>query len=207
MPMISLEDSLRRLESDLVAQPMRLAAHSDMPFAIFRYKPSDEFLLRKNLRLLAFSLSQNHHREAVFVSISQLVRDIVKQCEGTEYLFKTEATRGFKAAQKHINNLLTSEDYRTAAQELLSRIEHLDPARHILFLVRAGGFAPFIYKCSAFLDDVHRQATILHKTMVPSVLFYPGSAEVGTDLRFYDLPVDGSLGVYNYRVKIYGTEQ
>lgn len=199
--MISLEDSLKRLESDLVAQPMRLAAHSDMPFAIFRYKPSDEFLLRKNLRLLAFSLSQNHHREAVFVSISQLVWDIVKQCEGTEYLFKTESTRGFKAAQEHINKLLTSEDYRTAGKELISRIKHLDPAKHILFLVRAGGFAPFIYKCSALLDDLH------HQTMVPSVLFYPGSAEVGTDLRFYDLPVEGSLGVYNYRVKIYGTER
>lgn len=199
--MISLEDSLKRLESDLVAQPMRLAAHSDMPFAIFRYKPSDEFLLRKNLRLLAFSLSQNHHREAIFVSISQLVWDIVKQCEGTEYLFKTESTRGFKAAQEHINKLLTSEDYRTAGKELISRIQHLDPAKHILFLVRAGGFAPFIYKCSALLDDLH------HQTMVPSVLFYPGSAEVGTDLRFYDLPVEGSLGVYNYRVKIYGTER
>ena len=199
--MNSLEDSLKRLESDLVAQPMRLAAHSDMPFAIFRYKPSDEFLLRKNLRLLAFSLSQNHHREAVFVSISQLVWDIVKQCEGTEYLFKTESTRGFKAAQEHINKLLTSEDYRTAGKELISRIQHLDPAKHILFLVRAGGFAPFIYKCSALLDDLH------HQTMVPSVLFYPGSAEVGTDLRFYDLPVEGTLGVYTYRVKIYGTER
>lgn len=199
--MISLEDSLKGLESDLVAQPIRLAAHSDMPFAIFRYKPSDEFLLRKNLRLLAFSMSQNHHREVVFVSISQLVWDIVKRCEGTEYLFKTEATRGFNAAQEHINKLLTSEDYRTAGKELLSRIEQLDPAKHILFLVRAGGFAPFIYKCSALLDDLH------HKTMVPSVMFYPGSAEVGTDLRFYDLPVEASLGVYNYRVKIYGTEQ
>lgn len=199
--MISLEDSLKQLELDLVAQPMRLAAHSDMPFAIFRYKPSDEFLLRKNLRLLAFSLSQNHHREAVFVSVSQLVWDIVKQCEGTEYLFKTESTRGFKAAQEHINKLLTSEDYRTAGKELISRIQHLDPAKHIVFLVRAGGFAPFIYKCSALLDDLH------HQTMVPSVLFYPGSAEIGTDLRFYDLPVEGSLGVYNYRVKIYGTER
>lgn len=199
--MISLEDSLKRLESDLVAKPMRLAAHSDMPFAIFRYKPSDEFLLRKRLRLLAFSLSQNYHREAVFVSISQLVWDIVKQCEGTEYLFKTESTRGFKAAQEHINKLLTSEDYRTAGKELISRITRLDSAKHVLFLVRAGGFAPFIYKCSTLLDDLH------HQTMVPSVLFYPGSAEVGTDLRFYDLPVESSLGVYNYRVKIYGTER
>ncbi|HOA62976.1 MAG: DUF1788 domain-containing protein [Verrucomicrobia bacterium] len=199
--MISLEDNLKRLESDLVAQPMRLAAHSDMPFAIFRYKPADEFPLRKKLRLLAISLSENHHREAVFVSIAQLVWDIVKQCEGTEYLFKTEAARGFKAAQEHINKLLTSEDYRTAGKELISRIAHLDPAKHILFLVRAGGFAPRIYRCSALLDDLHDQ------TMVPSVLFYPGSPEVGTDLRFYDLPVETSLGAYNYRVKIYGTER
>jgi hypothetical protein len=199
--MYSLEDSLKRLESDLVAQPMRLAAHSDMPFAIFRYKPADEFLLRKHLRLLAFSLSQNHHRDVIFLSIANLVWDIVRQCEGTEYLFKTETVRGFRAAQEHINKLLTSEDYRTAGKELISRIEHLNPGKHMLFLVRAGGFAPFIYKCSALLDDLH------HRTMVPSVLFYPGSAEVGADLRFYDLPVDGSLGVYNYRVNIYGAER
>jgi len=199
--MISLEDSLKHLESDLVAQPMRLAAHSDMPFAIFRYQPCNEFLLRKSLRLLAFSLSQNHHREVVFVSISQLVWDIVRKFEGTDYLFKTESVRGFRTAQEHINKLLTSPDYRPVAEELLAYIQHLDPAKHVLFLVRAGGFAPFIYRCSALLDGLH------HQTMVPSVLFYPGSAEVGTDLRFYDLPVDGTLGVYNYRVKIYGTER
>jgi hypothetical protein len=43
--------------------------------------------------------------------------------------------------------------------------------------------------------------------MVPVVCFYPGSAEAGTDLRFYDLPVEGGLGVYNYRVKVYGVEK
>ena len=205
--MVSLEDSLKRLESDLVAQPMRLAAHSDMPFAIFRYKPQDEFLLRKNLRLLAFSLSQNHHREAVFVSISQLVWDSVKQCEGPEYLFKTESTRGFNAAQNHVNKLLTSEDYRPTAKELIARIANLDPAKHVLFLVRAGGFAPFIYKCSALLDELEREAKAVNQKLVPAVLFYPGSAEVGTDLRFYDLPAEDGLGVYNYRVNIYGTER
>ena len=122
-------------------------------------------------------------------------------------MFKTEFTRGFKAAQEHINRLLTSEDYRTAGKELISRIAKLDPAKNILFLVRAGGFAPFIYTCSALLDDLQRQSLALHQPLVPSVLFYPGSAEVGTDLRFYDLPVEGSLGVYNYRVQIYGTER
>ena len=43
--------------------------------------------------------------------------------------------------------------------------------------------------------------------MVPIVLFYPGSAETGTDLRFYNLPVDSNLGAYNYRVRVYGVEK
>ena len=198
--MISLEDSLKQLESDIVAQPMRLAAHSDMPFAILRYPPQDEFLLRKHLRLLAFSLSQNHDREVLFVSIARVMWDIVNQCQGTDYLFKTESVRGFRAAQEHINRLLTSEDYRPVTDEIISRVQDLDPDKHILFLVRAGGFAPFIYRCSALLDGLH------HRTLVPTVLFYPGSAGIGTDLRFYDLPLGGSLGVYNYRAKVYGSE-
>jgi hypothetical protein len=42
--------------------------------------------------------------------------------------------------------------------------------------------------------------------MVPAVFFYPGSAERATDLSFYNLPGAGSLGVYNYRVKVYGVQ-
>jgi hypothetical protein len=204
---MSLEDSVRLLESDLTAQPMRLAAHSDMPFAIFRYRPCDEFPLRKQLRLLAFALSQTHHREVVFVSISRVVWEIVRQCEGVDYLFQTEATRGLRAAQAHINGLVTSKDYRPIARELISRMGHLHPEKHVVFLVRAGGFAPFVYRCSALLDDLEKEAKSRGQTLAPAVLFYPGSAEVGTDLRFYDLPAEDSVGVYNYRVKIYGTER
>lgn len=196
-----LEQSLKQLEQDLVSEPMRIAAHSDMPFAILRYDPRDEFALRKHLRLLAFSLEQNHHRQPVFISLAKLVWDIVQKYEGTEYLFKTERTRGLRAAQEHINRLLTSEDYRPISQELLDRVKGLKPEQHVVFLVRAGGFAPFIYRCSTLLDGLHR------RTMVPIILFYPGSAEVGADLRFYDLPLEGGLGVYNYRVKVYGVQK
>ena len=54
--MPSLVDSVKQLESDLAARPIRIAAHSDMPFAIFLYSPSEEFALRKQLRLLAITL-------------------------------------------------------------------------------------------------------------------------------------------------------
>ena len=83
----------------------------------------------------------------------------------------------------------------------MERIQPLDPTKHVVFLVRAGGFAPYIYRCSALLDSLVR------RTMVPIVLFYPGSAETGTDLRFYNLPVDSNLGAYNYRVRVYGVEK
>ena len=40
------------------------------------------------------------------------------------------------------------------------------------------------------------------KTKVPAILFYPGSIEGTTGLRFMDLKDRDALG--NYRVKIYG---
>lgn len=198
--MSSWADNLNQLKIDLTAQPMRIAAHKDMPFAIYRYPPADEFMLRKQLRLLAITLQQEHGRRVKFVSLSRLIWAVVQGHGGTDYLFKTECTRGFHAAQQHINHLLTSPDFQPASEALLSQMASLNPDTDIVFLVRAGGFAPGIFRVSILLDGLHRH------TKVPVVLFYPGSARVGTDLRFYDIPSEGNLGIYNYRVRVYGVE-
>lgn len=198
--MSSWADSLEPLRNDLAARPMRIAAHQDMPFAIFRYAPEDEFRLRKQLRLLAITLQQDHRRNVTFISLSRIAWDAVRAHGGVEYLFKTESARGFKAAQQHVNHLLTSPDFQPASDALVARMAGLDPEKDVVFLVRTGGFAPGIFRVSVLLDDLHRHTT------VPAVLFYPGSARVGTDLRFYDIPSDGNLGVYNYRVRVYGAE-
>lgn len=198
--MSSWADNLEQLKNDLTAQPMRIAAHKDMPFAIFRYDPVAEFQLRKQLRLLAITLQREHGRNVTFISLSRLVWDAIQAHGGMDYLFKTESTRGFHAAQQHINHLLTSPDFQPAAETLLAKIIALDQDKDIVFLVRAGGFAPGIFRVSVLLDGLHRH------TKVPVVLFYPGSARVGTDLRFYDIPSDGNLGIYNYRVRVYGVE-
>jgi hypothetical protein len=197
--MASLVESIKQLESDLAVQPMRIAAHSDMPFAIFRYPPQEEFALRKQLRLLAITLTQNHGRHVTFISLARIVWETIRKFDESD-LFKTESLRGFDAAQLHTNNLLTSVDFRPAAESVLKRIAPLRPDKDLVFLVRAGGFAPYIYSTSQLLDRLH------NRTLVPVVVFYPGSAEVGTDLRFFDLPIMGSPGVYNYRVRIYGVQ-
>lgn len=196
--MSSLAREIEVFERDLAAQPPRIAAHSDMPFAIFRYDPGDEYALRSALRLLAIRLQQDHERRVTFISLSRIVWDTIRRQGGTEYLFKTEAARGFAAAQQHANRLLSSPDFEPIADTLAATLQPLDPGRDVVFLVRAGGFAPFIYRCSVLLEGLHR------RTMVPIILFYPGSAGPGTDLRFYDIPVQDAVGVYNYRVTVYG---
>jgi len=198
MPISSLEKDLKTLEEDLVAAPMRISAYHDLPFAIFRYNPEDEFDLRKQLRLLAFGLEQNYGKRVRFISLSQLVWNVLGETKDRDELYKVEQLRGFEAAQSHLHSILSSPHFRPIANEVLARMKDLDPATDIVFLVRAGGFAPAIYRCSVLLDEMHR------RTMVPLVFFYPGSAERATDLSFYNQPGAGSLGVYNYRVKVYG---
>jgi hypothetical protein len=193
-----LEQSLKILGADLVATPLRISVYHDLPFAIFRYDPGEEFELRRRLRLFGFGLEQNHGKQIRFISLARLVWRIISECEGVDYLYKVEAGRGFEAGQVHVNNLLSSCQYRPIVDEVLAQMEGLAPDQNVVFLVRAGGFAPAIHRCSVLLDEMH------HRTMVPSVLFYPGTAERATDLCFYDLPNAGSLGVYNYRVKVYG---
>jgi hypothetical protein len=200
MQMFSLEKNLKTLEDDLTANPLRISAYHDLPFAIFRYAPEEEFELRKQLRLFAFGLEQNHGKRVHFVSLARLVWKIVSEQQGLDYLYKVETTRGFEAAQSHIHNLLSSPHFRPIADEVLATLEGLNPQKDVVFLVRAGGFAPAIYRCSVLLDELHR------RTMVPIIFFYPGTAERATDLSFYNQPGAGSLGVYNYRVKVYGVQ-
>jgi hypothetical protein len=195
-----LELNLKTLEEDLVARPPRISAYHDLPFAIFRYDPHEEFELRKQLRLFAFGLEQNHGKRIRFVSLAEMVWKVVTECQGLDYLFRVEQTRGFEAAQAHVHSLLLSLHFRPIADELLKRLDGLTPEKDVVFLVRAGAFAPAIYRCSVLLDELH------HRTMVPIIVFYPGSAESATDLSFYNLPSAGGLGVYNYRVKVYGVQ-
>ena len=55
--MLSLKESIEMLESDLLASPPRISVYHDLPFAILRYDPGDEWEMRKHLRLLANMLN------------------------------------------------------------------------------------------------------------------------------------------------------
>ena len=67
----------------------------------------------------------------------------------------------------------------------------MDPSRNVVFLTRVAAMAPGIYHMSKLLDQMHG------KTRVTTILFYPGSIEGTTGLRFMNLKDRDALG--NYR--------
>ena len=198
--MSSLEQNLKQLKTDLMGEPMRINAYHDLPFAIFRYHPTSEYQLRKQARLLAITLNRDHHKNVTFVSLAQMMWKAIKLEDGLEKIAQLEQRRGFAVTETTVHTYLEGETESSLVHQLLEKFYSLDPVKDIVFLVRAAAMAPSIYRCSHLLDQLHGN------TMVPIVLFYPGTADGPTNLRFMNIPDQSAHGGYNYRVKIYGGE-
>ena len=78
---------------------------------------------------------------------------------------------------------------------LSGKLSKLDPKKNVAFLNRAASLAPSIYQVSQLLGQMQG------KTLVPTVIFYPGSVEGTMGLRFMDMSDRIPMG--SYRVKIY----
>jgi hypothetical protein len=70
--MSSLKDSFALLESDLKAVPPRINVYHDLPFAIMRYDPTDEWKLRWEIKLLTTRL-ESVGKEVHTISMSDLL--------------------------------------------------------------------------------------------------------------------------------------
>lgn len=193
--MSSLKEHIQQLEHDLTATPMRISVFRDLPFAIFRYDPADEWKLRREARLLAARL-ETAGREVVMISFADLLWEALEECEGLDSVVRLEQQSGFVAAQKQITKYLSDEHWAPLPKLLAHRLASLDPRRHIAFLTRAAAMAPHIYFMSMLLDQMKG------RTEVTSILFYPGARESEHQLRFMNLSSRDALGTY--RVKIYG---
>jgi len=196
--MSSLAEELNVLERDLISSPMRICAYHDLPFAIFRYDPRDEYELRKRIRLLGISLEQNHKRQVTYISLARILWKAIEETEGIEAIIKEESQRGFDKVQATVHTLLEDDDFMPIVDVLDEKTKNLDPNIDIVFLVRVAALAPDIYRCAIILDKMHG------RTMVPMIMFYPGTIEGQTDLRFMGMKTRAHQGTYNYRVKIYG---
>jgi len=192
---LSLRERIDLLEHDILATPPRVTVYGDLPFAILRYEPEAEWDIRREARLLAIRLEQMGKRVHQ-ISMAEMLWDAVDQTEGMAAVVELKAQRGFDAAQEQITTYLSDPDYRPLPVMLAKKLEKFDPATDIVFLTRAAAMAPAIYHMSKLLDEMQG------RTKVTTILFYPGSLEGTTGLRFMGLQDGEALG--NYRVKIYG---
>jgi hypothetical protein len=199
--MSSLKDNIASLEGDLKAVPSRINVYHDLPFAIMRYDPTEEWELRREIKLLATRL-EAVGKTVHIVSMSELLWSALGKVhekdddEGLEAVIKLEKDRGYVEAQQQVTTYLSSKVWVPLWNLLAQRLASINPDNSVVFLTRVAAMSPGIFHMSMLLDKMHG------KTKVATILLYPGSIEGTTGLRFMDLKDRDALG--NYRVKIYG---
>lgn len=185
--MSSLIERIKLLENDLTEIPPRINVYKDLPFAILRYDPGEEWDLRRETRLLATRL-EDSGKHVEMVSMSELLWKAIDETEGMDEVVKLERERGYVAAQVQATTYLSDRDFRPLSGLLAERLVSFDPATTIVFLTRVAAMAPGIYHMSKLLDEMQG------KTRVTTILFYPGSLEGVTCLRFMNLKDRDALG-------------
>lgn len=193
--MISLRERIDLLTGDLTAKPMRISAYRDLPFTILRYDPAEEWALRREARLLATRLA-DLGKEVRTISLATLLWRAIEECEGIEAVAESERESGFQPTQRLVTSYLSQPVWCSLPDLLAEALEPLDPQRHVVFLTRAAALGPAIYHMSSLLDAMQGRSEIA------TILFYPGSLEGTTGLRFMGIKDHEAVG--NYRVKIYG---
>jgi len=199
--MLSLKDRLELLDQDLKSTPPAFTMSSDLPFAIFRYDPANsaegEWRVRREIQLLATRVQNTIGKKIHLHSLSKLYWKSIAESEGLAAIIELEKERGFLVAEEQVSAYLSDPDWKPLPDLLAEEAQNLDPAKNIIFLYRAGIFAPASYRISSLLEQV------MGTVRVPTVLFYPGTWK--GSLNFMGLRTDEEpLG--SYRVKIYGRE-
>jgi hypothetical protein len=188
--MPSLKDRIRLLEDDLTAPVLRISAYHDMPFAIFRYDPAEEFDARSEVSLLITRLRRLHGKDVVEISLADLMFQALEKEVGLDSLFDGEISDGLARTVDTIHNVLT--DLQPLDELIAERLREKDPKSAVAFLTRAGSLFP-AFRTSALLENMRGR---IH---VPTVLLYPGVLQGTIGLSF--------MGVceadHNYRPKIY----
>ena len=182
----TLEPALRELDPR-----MRISAYHDMPYAIFRYPPEDEFALRAEISLLETRLEQAGKR-VTRISLAECMAEALR-AEGidTDSLIEAEMTVGLDAVIQTIHNVLS--EYQPLDELVAAKIpEDYDPLRDVVFILRAGALFP-LYRTSSLLEQLKG------KVHIPCILFYPGDLDGAAGLRFMGV-LDAE---HNYRPRIF----
>ena len=168
-----------------------ISVYHDMPYAIFRYPPEEEFAVRQETALLRTRLEQLG-KHVTLISLADCMSEALEaEGLGPEALAEAEKSVGVESTIETIHQILS--EYRPLDDLVAARIPaDADPVRDIVFIVRAGALFP-VYRTSSLLEQLKG------KVHVPAVLFYPGELDGAAGLRFMGV-LDAE---HNYRPKIF----
>ena len=168
-----------------------LSAYHDMPYAIFRYPPEEEFAVRQAVALLRTRLEQAGKRVTIISLAACLYAALEAEGLGTADLVDAEKAVGIETTIETIHQVLSA--YQPLDRLVAARMPaDADPLHDVVFIVRAGALFP-MYRTSSLLEQL--KGTV----QVPAVLFYPGALDGAAGLRFMGV-LDAE---HNYRPKIF----
>ena len=169
----------------------KISAYDNMPYAIFRYPPEDEFAVRAEVSMLQIRLELSG-KKVTRISLAECMAAALKAEEMSfEALAKQEKSLGLEIVIDTVHNVL--DEYQPLDQLVLQRMPpSADPTRDIVFIIRAGSLFP-IYRTSSLLEQ------LMGTIQIPAVLFYPGDLDGAAGLRFMGILV----AEHNYRPKIF----
>lgn len=190
------DDWKERLQRDL--EPLlllrdpraQLSAYHNMPYAIFRYDPKEEFSLRAELGRLSTRLSQKGKR-VTSISLSECLMAALAAHAPLADLVEAEKSVGLASASETVHEVLAS--YAPLVDLVAERMPPTaDPNVDVVFVIRAGALFP-LYRTSSLMEQ------LTGRVAVPTVLFYPGTLDGPAGLRFMGV-LDAE---HNYRPKIF----
>lgn len=191
--MSELEFRLRDILEPVLELPdprQRISAYHDMPYALFRYDPEDEFELRRQVSLLETRLSQKGKR-VWRISLAECLDEAMRSQRPLEEWYKAEREQGVHSIVETVHAVLS--EYAPLVDLVSARMPpNPDPLRDIVFIVRTGALFP-MYRTFSLLEQLKG------RVFVPTVLFYPGDLDGAAGLRFMGV-LDAE---HNYRPKIF----
>lgn len=191
--MSDMVDRLRQKLEPVLELPdprTQISAYHDMPYALFRYDPEEEFELRKQVTLLETRLSQKGKRVRR-ISLAECLDEAMRSQRPLEEWFTAEREQGVETIVETVHSVMS--EYSPLVDLVAARMpEDPDPLRDVVFIQRTGALFP-VYRTFSLLEQLKG------RVHVPTVLFYPGDLDGAAGLRFMGV-LDAE---HNYRPKIF----
>ena len=181
-----------RLEPILVAPDPRpaISNYHNMPYALFRYDPEEEFELRRQVTLFATRLEQAGKR-VMRISLAECLEEAMISQQPLDAWYEAERRVGTEKLVETIHAVLA--EYHPLVELVAARLPgDPDAERDIVLITRTGALFP-VYRTFSLLEQ------LTGRVVIPTVLFYPGTLDGAAGLRFMGV-LDAE---HNYRPKIF----